>query len=88
MFNNLHHYAGFEDVNLDDFTQNIDQTLWVNIQNAIWFILGDISDPNVDFATNAIANGTGYTPLPGGWAVVVFYVEDGGVQIQLMPLDP
>jgi len=90
MFNNLHLYPGFEAIDLDDFT-SIPEPLWADVQNAIWFIVGDIADPGLIIATDAINNVTltnGYAPLPGGWATVVFFVDGAEVQIQLMPLDP
>ena len=88
MFNNLHLYPGYEAIDLDDFN-SIPEPLWVDVQNAIWYIVGDITSPAPAIATDATANGAGYTPLPGGWATVIFYdVDTYDVQIQLMPLDP
>jgi hypothetical protein len=60
---------------------NYNGETWQDIQNAIWIILDN--DPPTgagtptalanQMATDAMANGNNFVPLPGGWAAVVFY---------------
>jgi len=70
---------------------------WQDIQNALWTILDN--DPATHLGTpptalanqmaaDAMANGNNYVPLPGGWAAVIFYDNDGMYQLIFTVVDP
>jgi hypothetical protein len=63
------------------------------IQDALW-ILFDSDDGYVSTTVNgallaaAAADHTSYSPLPGGWAAVFYYVGSDGVQMTFDVVDP
>lgn len=77
----------------------IDYT-WKDVQNAIWMILGEITETNTDVDTDtptamairmkndANNNGTGYLPPVGGWAAVLFAKTDASLQLIFTLVDP
>jgi hypothetical protein len=61
------------------------------VQQSIWGVTntGTYAPPSGSLAATmanaALTNGTGYSPLPGGFAFVMFFAPgDGGYQLQLI----